>query len=80
VLEQERVLVASNHAREAGVQIGMRRGGVLMLLPGAQIHERDLALEDGARQAVALTLLQYTPQVAEDEESTLIMDVGATCK
>ena len=78
VLDQERVLVASTCARDAGVQIGMRRGGVLMLLPDAQIHERDLALEDGARQAVALTLLQYTPQVAEDEESTLIMDVGAS--
>jgi protein ImuB len=78
VLEHERVLVASTCAREAGVQIGMRRGGVLMLLPGAQIHERDPALEEDARQAVALTLLQYTPQVAEDEESTLIMDVGAS--
>jgi len=70
--------VASNCAREAGVQVGMRRGGVLMLLPDAQIHERDPAQEDAARQAVALTLLQYTPQVAEDEESTLIMDVGAS--
>ncbi len=78
MLDQERVLVASTCARDAGVQIGMRRGGVLMLLPDAQIHERDLALEDDARQAVALTLLQYTPQVAEDEESTLIMDVGAS--
>jgi protein ImuB len=78
VLEQERVLVASNAAREAGVLAGMRRGGVLMLLPDAQVHERDPALEDEARQAVALALLQYTPQVAEDEESTLIMDVGAS--
>lgn len=78
MLDQERVLVASTCARDAGVQIGMRRGGVLMLLPDAQIHERDLALEDEARQSVALTLLQYTPQVAEDEESTLIMDVGAS--
>ena len=78
MLDQERVLVASICARDAGVQIGMRRGGVLMLLPDARIHDRDLALEDEARQAVALTLLQYTPQVAEDEESTMIMDVGAS--
>ena len=78
MLDQERVLVASACARDAGVQIGMRRGGVLMLLPDARIHERDLALEDEARQSVALTLLQYTPQVAEDEESTLVMDVGAS--
>ena len=78
MLEQERVLVASTRAREAGVQIGMRRGGVLMLLPEAHLHQRDPALEDQARQSVALALLQYTPQVAEDEEATLLMDVGAS--
>lgn len=78
MLEQERVLVASTRAREAGVQVGMRRGGVLMLLPEAHIHQRDPVLEDQARQSVALALLQYTPQVAEDEEATLLMDVGAS--
>ena len=78
MLEHERVLVASPAALAAGVRVGMRRGGVLMLLPDARIHERDLAQEDQARQAVALALLQYTPQVAEDEESTLLMDVGAS--
>ena len=80
VLDQERVLVASPYAQDAGVRTGMRRGGVLMLLPDARIHERAPALEADARQAVALALLQYTPQVAEGEESTLLMDVGATCK
>jgi protein ImuB len=80
VLEQERVLVASPAARAAGVQIGMRRGGVLMLLPDARIHERDPALELDARQTVALALLQYTPQVAEAEESTLLMDIGASLR
>jgi protein ImuB len=80
VLEGERVLVASGQARAAGVQTGMRRGGVLMLLPDAQIHERDPAREAQARQAVALALLQYTPQVAEAEEETLLMDVGASLR
>ena len=80
VLEAERVLVASAQARAAGVQTGMRRGGVLMLLPDAQIHERDAAREAQARQSVALALLQYTPQVAEAEEETLLMDVGASLR
>jgi hypothetical protein len=40
VLEGERVLAASPLARAAGVQIGMRRGGVLMLMPEARIVER----------------------------------------
>jgi protein ImuB len=80
VLEQERVLVASPGARAAGVQPGMRRGGVLMLLPDARIHERAPTLEFDARQAVALALLQYTPQVTEAEEATLLMDIGASLR
>ena len=40
VLEHERVLVASQSALDAGVRAGMRRGGVVMLLPDARIHVR----------------------------------------
>jgi protein ImuB len=80
VLDQERVLAASARAREAGVQIGMRRGGVLMLLPEAQVHERAPAREAEALDAVALALLQFTPQVALGEEATLLLDVGASLR
>jgi protein ImuB len=80
VLEQERVLAASPAARAAGVQPGMRRGGVLMLLPEAQVHERSPPREAEALHAVAMALLQYTPQVAEAEEATLLMDVGASLR
>jgi protein ImuB len=80
VLDGERVLVASGLARAGGVQVGMRRGGVLMLQPEAQLHERSPLLEADARTAVAMALLQYTPQVAEAEESTLLMDVGASLR
>jgi protein ImuB len=80
VLEQERVLAASSLARAAGVQPGMRRGGVLMLLPEAQVHERSPQREAEALSAVAMAMLQYTPQVAEAEEATLLMDVGASLR
>ena len=40
VLEHERVLALSAAARAVGVQAGLRRGGVLMLLPEARLHER----------------------------------------
>jgi protein ImuB len=80
VLEQERVLAASKMARAAGVQIGMRRGGVLMLAPDARLHERDLAHETEAMGSVAMALLQYTPLVTQAEESTLLMDVGASLR
>jgi protein ImuB len=80
VLEQERVLAASKAARAAGVQLGMRRGGVLMLLPEARLYERSGAREAEALQAVAMVLLQYTPLVAQAEESTLLIDIGASLR
>jgi protein ImuB len=78
VLEQERVLAMSRAARAAGVKPHMRRGGVLMLAPDTQIHDRSVEGEDRAMQAVALALLQYTPLVAVAEECTLLCDVGAS--
>lgn len=80
MLEQERVLAVSPLAHAAGVQVGMRRGGVLMLMPEARLVERDLALEAEAMHAVAMALLQYTPLVAQAEESTLLLDVGASLR
>lgn len=80
MLEHERVLAASPAARAAGVQIGMRRGGVLMLMPEARIVERSPEREAEALHAVAMALLQYTPQVAQAEESTLLIDIGASLR
>ena len=58
----------------------MRRGGVLMLAPDARIHERNAAREEEALHAVAMAMLQYTPQVALAEESTLLLDIGASLR
>jgi protein ImuB len=80
VLEGERVLAASPLARAAGIKLGMRRGGVLMLLPEARIVERSLEREAEALHAVAMALLQYTPQVAQAEEATLLIDIGASLR
>ncbi len=80
VLEQERVLAMSAAARAAGVRPGMRRGGVLMLLPEARLVERSGTREAEALDAVAMALLQYTPQVAQAEEATLLLDIGASLR
>ncbi len=72
--------MVSAAARAAGVQPGMRRGGVLMLLPEARLHERAPEREAEALHAVAMALLQYTPQVAQAEEATLLMDIGASLR
>lgn len=80
VLDQEKVLAVSSTARAAGIKPGMRRGGVLMLEPDAYIHDRSPQKETEALHAVAMAMLQYTPEVAEAEESTLLMCVGPSLR
>jgi protein ImuB len=80
VLDRERVIVASAIARDAGVRMGMKRAGVLTLCPNAQLHERDGKREQAAINAVALCLLQYTPEVALAAEYSLLMDVTASLR
>ena len=80
VLDKERVIAASPLARTAGVRAGMRRGGALMLAPDAQVHEREPQREAEALDAVAMSMLQFTPQVTAAEESTLLLDVGASLR
>lgn len=70
----------SRGARLAGVKPAMRRGGVLMLAPQARIHERGAAREESALEAVAMAMLQYTPQVTLAQESTLLLDIGASLR
>src|SRR5476649_1582662 len=80
VLEQERVVAMSALARQAGVALGMRRGGALMLAPQSQFQQRAPQREVDAQQAVAMALLQFTPQLAQAEEATLLLDVGASLR
>ena len=80
VLEQERVLAASGRAQAAGVRVGMRRGGALMLMPQARLLERAPPLEAEALQAVAMALLRFTPLVTLAEEDTLLIDIGASLR
>ena len=80
VLEQERVAAMSDSARAAGVELGMRRGGALMLAPQAQFQQRAPQREAEAQHAVAMALLQFTPQLAQAEEATLLLDIGASLR
>ena len=70
----------SELAHGAGVQLGMRRGGALMLAPQSQFQQRAPQLEAEALHAVAMALLQFTPQLALAEEATLLLDVGASLR
>jgi len=78
VFERERVLALSAIAGKAGVRIGMRSGGVHLLLPQAQRFARDAEREQAVLYDAALAMLQYSPQLAQAEEATLLLDVGAS--
>jgi len=78
VLEHDQVLAMTSAAAASGVRPGMRRGGVLALAPQALLCERDAAREQGARDDIALALLQYTPEVAHAEENSLLLDISAS--
>lgn len=80
VLERARVMSASAPAVAAGVRYGMRRGGVLALLPQAVQHERSLAREAQALQGAAMALLRYTPQASFGEDATILLDIGASLR
>ncbi|MFJ9448705.1 Y-family DNA polymerase [Herbaspirillum sp. NPDC101397] len=80
VLEHTRVMAASQPACDAGVRYGMRRGGVLALLPRAHMHERAIEREAQALSGAATALLQYTPQAAFSDDATIVLDIGASLR
>jgi protein ImuB len=78
VIDHGQVLSLCELARQAGIRHGMRRGGASTLAPNLKLHERDDERERGALDGVALTLLQYTPEVALADAASLVLDVSAS--
>lgn len=80
VLDHERVVALDQAAHEAGVRMGMRKGGVLTLAPDARIHDKDELKEQQAVADVATALMQFCPQVSIAEEQTVLVDVSASLR
>lgn len=80
ILERDRVVAMSRAAAESGVQHGMRRGGVLTLASTVALRERDVRREDASLKALAVALMQFSPQVTVAEEATILVDVGASLR
>ncbi len=75
------VLAMSRLAAAQGVRHGMRANGVQAIAPEVILQERDPQRERDALDAVALALLQYTPELAHANrhaDATLLMDVTAS--
>ncbi len=64
ILDGGQVLVMSGLAAAQGVRHGMRANGVQAIAPAVILQQRDLQRERDAMDAVALALLQYTPELA----------------
>jgi protein ImuB len=80
VLDRDKVLIADLRAREAGVLIGMKRGGVLTLSPDTLLYEREISREEDLLREIAFSLMSFSPMVALCEEETIVVDVTASLR
>ncbi|WP_308494500.1 Y-family DNA polymerase [Duganella dendranthematis] len=78
VVEKGKVISVSREAYALGVRVGMRPGGVSAVAPSTVVLERDLQREEITRNAIALALLQFTPEVAHAGDSSIVLDVTAS--
>lgn len=68
----------SREAAIEGVRVGMRVGGVSAISPETRTLERAPELEARAIDAIATTLMQYTPEVAIQADFSVLVDVSAS--
>ncbi|WP_253189936.1 hypothetical protein [Paraburkholderia fungorum] len=80
MLDREKMLIADASAREAGVAIGMRRGGVITLAEEALVYDRDVARERALLLDIAYAVMRFTPMVAECAEDTIVFDITASIR
>lgn len=78
MLDQERVRTVSPEAALAGVRLGMRRGGVSTIAPATVLLDRDHKKEELAFDAIAMALLQFTPEVTFADDFSILLDVTAS--
>lgn len=78
VIDTERVLATSREAALSGVRPGMRSGGVAATAPDTTLLERDVAKERAALDAIAMALMQYTPEVCHTDDFSVLLDVSAS--
>ena len=90
IIDGGEVVALSRLAAAQGVRHGMRANGVQAIAPDVILQPRDVQRERDAMDAVALALLQYTPELARarcataarssgaEDDATLLMDVTAS--
>src|SRR5471030_525000 len=79
VLDRDTVFIGDLGAREAGVCVGMKRGGVLTLSPDTLMFERELSRENDLMREVAFSLMKFSPMVALCDEEPLLSTSRRAC-
>jgi len=80
VLDHDKVFIADRRAREAGIHVGMKRGGVLTLSPETVLYARNLMNESDLLREAGFALMKFSPMLAVCEEATLVIDVTASLR
>lgn len=78
IVDGSRVIAMTRMAAAQGARIGMRGASVQAIAPGVVLQSRDPLRERQAVDAVALALMQYTPEIAAADERSLLLEVGAS--
>ncbi|MCU6501955.1 DNA polymerase Y family protein [Rugamonas sp. A1-17] len=80
VMEHGQVRSVSTLATADGVAPGMRQAGVAALSPDTVSLDRDTAREAEAINALALAMMRFTPEVAQQPDFGMLLDVGASLR
>ena len=72
------MIALSSLAAAQGVRIGMRSVSVPSIAPQVVLQPRDAIREQQAFDAVALALMQYTPEIAAFDQQSLVLEVSAS--
>jgi protein ImuB len=78
IVDGGKVIAMSRMAAAQGARIGMRAASVQAVAPDLRLQQRDLLRERQSFDAVALALMQYTPEIAAADERSLLLEVGAS--
>lgn len=80
VMHLQMVHALSPEAARSGVRIGMRAAGVAAIAPDTILIDRDIEKEARALDAIAMALLQFTPEVTFADDFSILMEVSASLR
>lgn len=78
VQHKEHISASTSAAQALGVRCGIRRDSALGLVPHLLLRNDDPQLKAQNLQRIALTLLQYTPNLALLNQDSLVLEISAS--